>query len=114
MSGLDLNSVTVIHNEGENRFEAIVKGRLVIATYRMYPGRILFDHTEVPEPLEGQGLAGKLIGTALDYARANHLLVLATCSYVRNFLRKHPEYQDIVAPEQWKKIAPVSLNDAGS
>ena len=114
MNGLDLNSVTVIHNERENRFEAIVDGRLAMATYRLHPGRILFDHTEVPEPLEGQGLAGKLISTALDYARANHLQVLATCSYVRNFLRKHREYQDIVVPEQWKKIAPVSPDDSGS
>jgi uncharacterized protein len=108
MGELDLNSVVVIHNERENRFETTVNGRLAMVTYQLSPGRIAFNHTEVPEPIEGKGLAGKLVGTALDFARAKGLLVLATCSYVRNFIRKHPEYHDIVAPEQRKKIVPGS------
>jgi predicted GNAT family acetyltransferase len=114
MSALDLNSVAVVHNESENRFEASVDAGLAVVTYRMYPGKIIFEHTEVPQSVQSQGLAAKVVAAALDYARANHLQVLATCSYVRNFLRKHSEYQDIVAPEQWKKIAPASSGDASS
>ena len=113
MGGLDLNSVTVVHNERENRIEATVNAGLAMVTYRMYPGRIIFEHTEVPVAAQSQGVAAKVVAAALEYARANHLQVLATCSYVRNFLRKHPEYGDIVAPEQWKKIAPHSSGDAG-
>jgi uncharacterized protein len=114
MSALDLNSLAVIHNDRENRFEVRVNAGLAIVTYRMDPGKIVFEHTEVPPSAQNQGLAAKVVAAALDYARANHLQVLATCSYVRNFLRKHAEYQDIVAPEQWKKIAPASSSDASS
>ena len=114
MGQLDINSVHVVHNERENRFEATTNAGLALVAYQRSPGKIVLEHTEVPGPAQSQGLAAKVVAAALDYARANRLQVFAACSYVRNFLRKHPEYGDIVAPEQWKKIAPASSEDAGS
>jgi predicted GNAT family acetyltransferase len=101
---LDLNNLTVTHNEKAHRFELLVDDLRSVLTYRRFPDRIVLVHTEVPEPLERHGLAAKLTSFALDFARANHLRVVPLCPYVSNFLRKHPEYQDLVSSEDLQKI----------
>jgi predicted GNAT family acetyltransferase len=63
-------------------------------------------HTEVPQPLEGQGLAAKLTRFALDFAREKHLRVVPLCPYTSSFLRKHKEYQDLVSAEDLQKLLP--------
>ena len=97
------NDVTVTHNEETYRFEAGIDGLRAFITYSRFPGRIVFTHTEVPGPLEGQGLAAKLARVALDFARANHLRVVPLCPYVSGFIRKHPEYQDLVSSGDLQK-----------
>ena len=101
---LSLDDIVVTHNEHAQRFEATVDGLRALLTYHRFPGRIVFPHTEVPEALEGQGLAGKLTSTALDFARAQRLRVVPLCPYVAAFLRKHREYQDLLSAEDLQKI----------
>jgi len=60
-------------------------------------GTVLFSHTEVKDEYEGQGLASKLVAGALDDVRANGKRIEVTCDYVKGFLEKHAEYQDLVA-----------------
>jgi uncharacterized protein len=100
----NLDNVAIIHNEEARRFELPVDGQRALLTYRRFPDRIVFDHTEVPKPLEGQGLAAKLSRVALDFARANHLRVIPLCPYVSAFIRKHAEYQDLVSSEDLQKL----------
>lgn len=101
---VNLNDITVTNNEEAQRFEATVHGLHAIITYRRFPDRIVFNHTEVSPPLEGKGLAAKLSRTALDFARANHLRVVPLCPYVSSFLRKHREFQDLVSVDDLKKL----------
>jgi predicted GNAT family acetyltransferase len=101
---VELNNVTVSHNEDALRFELHIDGLLAFLTYRRFPDRIVLTHTEVPEPLEGHGLAARLARSALDFARANHLRVVSLCPYVSNFIRKHAEYQDLVSSEDLHKL----------
>jgi uncharacterized protein len=101
---LNLDDVVVIHNETARRFEATVDGLRSLITYRRFPDRIVFDHTEVSEPLRGKGLAAKLTRTALDFARANRLRVVPLCPYVSSFLRRYREYQDLVSADDLQKI----------
>ena len=54
-------------------------------------------HTGVRDEYEGQGLAGKLAAHVLDEARAEGIEIGATCPYVRSYLERHPEYQDLLA-----------------
>ena len=72
---VSLNDVTVTHNEETHRFEAGIGGLRASITYSRFPGRIAYTHTEVPQPLEGQGMAAKLACVALDFARVNDLRV---------------------------------------
>jgi predicted GNAT family acetyltransferase len=101
---VNLNDVVVIHNEQAQRFELLVDGHRALTTYRRFPGRIVLVHTEVPQPLEGHGLAARLASFALDFARVNHLRVVPHCPYVSNFIRKRTEYQDLVSSEDLEKL----------
>ena len=101
---VNLDDIVVTNNEEAQRFEATVDGLRSILTYRRFPDRIVFNHTVVPPPLEGKGLAAKLTRVALDFARANHLRVVPLCPYVSSFIQKHSEYQDLVSSEDLQKL----------
>jgi uncharacterized protein len=101
---VNLDNLTVTHNEEAHRFELLVDDLRSVLTYRRFPDRIVLVHTEVPQPLERHGLAAKLTSFALDFARASHLRVVPLCPYVSSFLRKHPEYQDLVSSDDMQKL----------
>jgi predicted GNAT family acetyltransferase len=101
---LKLDSIAVENNVAARRFEATVDGQRALLTYRRFPDRISLDHTEVPEPLRGNGLAAKLARTALEFARANHLLAVPLCPYVSRYLVKHPEYHDLLSSDDLQRI----------
>ncbi len=87
----------VIHNEGEQRFELAEDGRTAIASYRLEGDTISFTHTVVPEEMEGQGIGSRLVKTALDDARRRGLKVVPLCYFVKGYIERHPEYQDLLA-----------------
>jgi len=101
---VNLNNVAVIHNEEARRFELYINGLRALLTYHLSPDRIVLLHTEVPQSLEGQGLAAKLTRFALDFAREKHLCVVPLCPYVSSFIRKHTEYQNLVSLEDLQKL----------
>jgi predicted GNAT family acetyltransferase len=88
----------VVHNEAASRFELRVQDQLCFAQYRLVDGVMWLIHTETPPALRGGGLAALVVRAALDHARAQRLKVRPACSYVRTYLRRHPEAQDLVAP----------------
>jgi predicted GNAT family acetyltransferase len=88
----------VVHNEAASRFELRVQGQLCIAQYQMIDGVMWLTHTETPPAVQGRGLAGQVVRAALDHARVHGLKVRPACSYVRTYLRRHPEVQDLLAP----------------
>jgi predicted GNAT family acetyltransferase len=57
---------------------------------------IIFTHTGVPPAIEGRGIGSKLVETGLDYARENGLKVRSTCWFVSKYIRRNPEYQDLI------------------
>jgi predicted GNAT family acetyltransferase len=86
----------VKQNEAQDRFEAEVEGMISLVDYRKRDGVLIVTHTEVPEELDGMGIAAALTKTLLDYARENGLKVHPVCSYTKTYLLRHPEYNDIV------------------
>ncbi len=85
------------HLPERGRFLARVDGHLNFADYRLAGGVMQMTHTEVHPALQGRGLAAELVAAALAHARANGLKVDPLCSYVRTYLRRHPEQQDLLA-----------------
>ncbi|MDF2605566.1 MAG: acetyltransferase [Sphingomonas sp.] len=84
-------------NRAEQEFEMDVGGHRALAAYQREGERIVFTHTHVPAEIEGRGVASKLIRAALDSARDQGLKVLPQCTFVAAFIRRHPEYRDLVA-----------------
>lgn len=91
--------VPVINNEARSRFEAEVDGEIAELTYRRQPDSITFLHTGVPEKLSGHGIGQALARTGLDFAREKKLAVIPLCPFVVTYIKRHPEYLDIVDQE---------------
>ncbi len=92
-----MTDVTVADAPAAERYEIRSGGELAgFVTYRLRPGLIAFVHTEIDERFEGQGLGGRLVSFALDDARARGLDVLPFCPFVDAYVKRHPEYVDLV------------------
>ncbi|MES1149782.1 MAG: GNAT family N-acetyltransferase [Bradyrhizobium guangdongense] len=83
-------------NKAEHRFEMGAGDDMAVAYYRLEPGVITFTHTEVPAALWGQGIGSRLLRGAMEAARSQGLKVIPRCSFVAAYLRKHPEFNDLV------------------
>jgi uncharacterized protein len=86
----------IVNNTAEGRYELSVEGQIAATYYSLADGVITFIHTEVPPELGGKGIASKLIRGALDQVRADGLKVIAQCPFVKAFIDKHPDYQDLL------------------
>lgn len=95
---INKREIEVRNNEAVSQFEAQVRGSVAVAEYRRVKDRIIFTHTEVPDEMEGQGIGSKLAKTALEFARENKLTVLPICPFIAAYIRRHPEYKDLVLP----------------
>lgn len=102
--GVDLDEVEVRNNEEAQQYEAEVNGDLAFIRYERRDNSIIFIHTQVPEALEGHGIAAKMAKTALDDARARHLAVIPLCPYVASYIRRHPDYAGMVPAEYRARI----------
>lgn len=86
----------VRHNEARHRFEAGSESHPAHLDYRLREGVVDMIHTEVPDEYQGQGLAGKLASTALEWARESGRKVVPSCSYVKTYIARHPEFSDLI------------------
>jgi predicted GNAT family acetyltransferase len=90
----DMNQVR--DNAAQSRFELDVEGGLAFANYRRTPSAVIITHTETPRSLRGRGIASELVQGALQLIRADGRKVVAGCGFVVDYLRKHPEFADLV------------------
>jgi hypothetical protein len=67
-----------------------------VLEYQQQEGRLVITHTGVPASLEGRGMGSSLARAGLDYARQKGLMVVPLCSFIAGYIRKHPEFQDLL------------------
>lgn len=92
------SEVSVADAPERGRFEITVDGQLAgFSEYTLDDGLVTFTHTEVFGEFSGRGLAGTLVATSLDEARRLGLRVRPLCPYVAAYIKRHPEYADLVA-----------------
>lgn len=83
---------SVVDDVEQRRFRLRQNGAGPKLLYRVDPGnRLVLVHTEVPEPLRGRGIAGRLVRAAIERAAASGETVVPLCSFVRKWLGDHPE-----------------------
>ena len=86
---------------GRDRFELELDGEVVgFVEYRRRPGGLALLHTEIDPLHEGEGLGGLLLAGALDAARREGVAVLPYCPFVRTYVKRHPQYLDLVPRER--------------
>jgi uncharacterized protein len=93
------SDLRVVDNTDQRRYELwLGDTRAGMIAYQAGPDAIQLIHTEVDPAFAGQGLGGRLVGGALDDIRASGRKLVPICPFVRAYLRRHPEYEDLVAP----------------
>ena len=97
---VDLDKVEVTHNEAENTFEVWIDDYPSKLNYILDDKNFVITHVGVYPELRGQGLAGKIVEAALQYAKENSLRVIPMCSYAAAFIRRNPQYLELTDQER--------------
>ncbi|MEU1622085.1 GNAT family N-acetyltransferase [Streptomyces sp. NPDC005722] len=91
------SSVVVSNNEKEHRYEVSVAGEAAGRMgYRVIGVRRVLMYTVVYDAFRGRGLSSVLIKSVLDFLRINGNTISNYCPVVDRFIRKNPEYIDLV------------------
>ncbi|MGO1165398.1 MAG: GNAT family N-acetyltransferase [Janibacter sp.] len=91
-------STSVSRQSPPDRFEITADGAVAgFAQFLDRGERRVFFHTEIGEEFGGQGLAGVVVEEAVAATRAEGKTVVPVCPYVKKWLGKHPDNDDIVA-----------------
>lgn len=92
-----MDDITLADNPDRHRFELRIGTDVAaFSEYNVVKGALLFTHTEVSPAFEGKGLGGRLVAFALDEVRRRDLHAIPACPFVAAFIRKNPEYLDVV------------------
>ena len=92
-----IDTIRVTHHPDQARFTVEMDGHQAELDYRLRDGKLVIEHTGVPEAIGGRGVAAKLVAAALDHARNSGLKVVPACSYAAEYVRRHPQYADLVS-----------------
>jgi predicted GNAT family acetyltransferase len=92
------DDLRIADNPALRRYEAHLGDRVAaFSEYIPANGRLVFTHTIVEPELEGRGIGSRLVREELEDVRRRGLKITPKCPFVRAFIRRHPEYQDLVS-----------------
>lgn len=89
--------MSIVDNIARGRYEYPIEGRIAFINYRRAGDVVALTHAEVPPELEGRGVGSNLVRGVLDLIRERGEKMLPQCSFVAAFVRRNPEYQDLLA-----------------
>lgn len=84
-------------NIAAKRFELDVSGEIVFANYRIDDSTLYINYVEAPPNLRGTGAAGKLMEGIVQVAKDRNYKIFPICSYAVSWLKRHDEYQSLLA-----------------
>jgi uncharacterized protein len=90
------NTYPIVNNEQQQQFQIVIGDEMALLEYRLRDNMIFLMHTEVPESMEGKGIGSALASHALEYARSNNMKAKVYCAFVKKYLERHREYDDVV------------------
>jgi predicted GNAT family acetyltransferase len=103
MGSAATDAPVVTDNPAASRYELHVGAELAgFVTYQLreHGAVISLLHTEVGPAFQGAHLATHLARFVLDDARERGRAVLPFCPYISAWIRKHPDYADLVPQER--------------
>jgi len=60
------------------------------------PQKMIIEHTEVDDSLEGKGVGKQLVTTAVEYARTHQIKIIPLCPFAKSVFDKTPAWQDVL------------------
>ena len=90
MSG-DASPLAVRDDREASRLVLDVDGVVAWLAYRVDRGRLVLEHTEVPDALAGRGIGSRLVEAGVQRAREEELRLRSECPFATAWLRRHPE-----------------------
>lgn len=84
-------------NTALGRYELDEQGHTVFADYRRTDSLLIIDYVEAPPPLRGSGASGRLMEAVAADARLQGLKIKPICGYAAAWLKRSPEYRDLLA-----------------
>ena len=91
-----MSDIKVTNNTGNQQFEVHMDDEVAVLIYRFYKDDIALMHTEVPQKLEGKGIASALAKYAFEWAKEHKKKVMVYCPFVAAFLKRHHEYNVLI------------------
>jgi predicted GNAT family acetyltransferase len=91
------DDIELVNNEAIHNFEFVVDGHRSFIDYKTKDGKIYLVHTEVPEELEGRGVASVMVEKTFKYIEDKGLKLVPLCSYIQSYLKRYPEWDRILA-----------------
>ena len=83
-------------NPARQRFELDIDGDTAFLGYRLASGVLTLVHTETPPEMRGKGAGSALVRGVLELARTRGLRLVVLCDFVRAYMGKHPEFDDLL------------------
>lgn len=93
------NDIPLLNNKSQQQYELTVEGYRSFIDYEIKDNTIYLTHTEVPEELEGQGVAAEMVEKAFHDIEKRGLKLVPYCSYVGIYLKRHPEWNRLLNEE---------------
>lgn len=93
----DLRDVVAQQRFEQGFTDAQGETRTVFADYAVQGERRILLHVEADPALRGTGAAGAFMQALAEHARAEGLKLTPRCSYAVAWLKRHREYDDVVA-----------------
>ena len=102
--------ISVFHNVAKNRFEVDLGDYKAVLIYMICADLLILQHTEVPPPFEGRGIAGKMAAAVLEFAKKEGYKVE---NLIYESLPGFYVTASLFIPDKVKKPAPAILFCSG-
>ena len=89
--------MVISENKERKRFESIVDGKTAFIEYIRAEDKMYLTHTEVPKELEGKGVATAMAEKVLQQIKSESLFLVPLCPFIAVYLKRHPEWREILA-----------------
>jgi predicted GNAT family acetyltransferase len=93
--------LSIVDNRASKHVELHVDGKVAgFLAYERTGETLTFTEIDTDLDMAGQGLGLVLVRKALDAAHAQKLSVVPACPFMRDYIKRHPTYLDLVPPDQ--------------
>jgi predicted GNAT family acetyltransferase len=89
--------IEIVDERMDGHYTAYLDGhRVGLATWVKVKEMVVLPHAEVDPSMRGEGIGSLLARRIFDDARAEGLLVVPRCPFMKRWADLHPDYRDIV------------------